>query len=270
MKATNVKLFSWNSSSEGAKHLSGGLGIKRLKEKGSTFKGSSSKAVINWGRSSIDSTEILKCQVVNRPEAVARVSNKLAFYEMLDGKFDPDLLVPWTKDLNTAISWLTKPEISVFARTKLQGSGGEGIVELTKDDPESFVKAPLYTKYVPKSDEYRIHVMGGEIILSQRKGLRQTDDAGNPVDPKQVNWKIRNLANGFVFVRSDVRPPEAVTKAALGVYPYLELDFYAADIIWNEKQGRAYVLEVNTAPGLSGSTIGDYVNGFKRLLKMEG
>lgn len=268
-KAANVKLFSWNSASEGAKHLSQALGIKRLKESKSLFKGASHKAVINWGRSIIENTEILKCQVVNRPENVARVSNKLHFYELLSGKFDPDLLVPWTKDLKEAISWLTKPGISVFARTKLQGSGGEGIVEMSKDDPDSFVKAQLYTRYVPKSDEFRVHVMGGNVILVQRKGLRQTDDQGNPVDPKTVNWKIRNLSNGFVFVRSDVRPPAEVVNAATGIFPHLGLDFYAADVIWNEKQGRAYVLEVNTAPGLSGSTIGNYVDGFKTLLNIE-
>jgi glutathione synthase/RimK-type ligase-like ATP-grasp enzyme len=263
----NVRLYSWNSASEGAKQLSLALGIRRLKEKGSTFKGSPGKVVINWGRSSFDNTEAAKCQVVNRPENVARVSNKLAFYELLNGKFDPDLLVPWTKDKDTAVSWLTKPGISVFARTKLTGSGGEGIVEMVADDPESFVKAPLYTRYVPKSDEFRVHVMGGEAILVQRKGLRQTDDAGRPIDPKTANWKIRNLANGFVFVRSDVKPPSGVVDVALAVSPHLGLDFYAADVIWNDKQQRAYVLEVNTAPGLSGSTVADYQAGFRKLLK---
>jgi D-alanine-D-alanine ligase-like ATP-grasp enzyme len=41
------------------------------------------------------------------------------------------------------------------------------------------------------------------------------------------------------------------------------LDFGAVDVIWNEKQQRAYVLEVNTAPGLEGQTVDDYARGIK-------
>lgn len=269
MKAKQVRLYSWNFASEGAKHLSQALGVKRIREEKSHFTGGPGKIVINWGRSSFDNKEATKCRIINHPDKVARASNKLSFYEFLHGKFDPDLLVPWTKDVNEAISWVSKEGVSVFARTKVNASGGDGIVDMNKDDPDSFVKAPLYTRYVPKSDEYRVHVMGGEVFLVQRKGLRKTDDEGRPINPDNVNWKIRNLANGFVFTRTDVRPPEAVTNAALALYPHLELDFYAADVIWNTKTSRAYVLEVNTAPGLSGSTIGDYVGAFKKLLQLE-
>lgn len=265
----NTRLYSWNFGSEGAKQLSLALGVKRIKEEGSLFKGRKDKTVINWGRSSFENTEALKCQVLNDPVKVARASNKLSFYQFLDGKFNPDLLVPWTTDVNVAISWLTKPGISVFARTKVNASGGDGIVEMTKDDPDSFVKAPLYTRYIPKSDEYRIHVMNGEAFLVQRKGLRKIDDEGKPIDPNTVNWKVRNLANGFVYTRSDIKAPQAVLDAAVALAPHLELDFYAADVIWSDKTGRAYVLEVNTAPGLSGSTVGDYATAFKKHYKLE-
>lgn len=269
LQARHVRLYSWNFASEGAKHLSQALGIKRIREEKSLFTGGPGKVVVNWGRSSFDNKEATKCRIINHPDKVARASNKLSFYEFLNGKFNPDLLVPWTKDVNEAISWVTQPGVSVFARTKVNASGGDGIVEMSKDDPDSFVKAPLYTRYVPKSDEYRVHVMGGEAFLTQRKGLRRTDDEGRPIDPSTVNWKIRNLANGFVYTRSDVKPPESVIAAALALYNHLELDFYAADVIWNDKSQRPYVLEVNTAPGLSGSTIGDYVAAFKKHLKLE-
>lgn len=261
----DVRLYSWNSKSEGAKQLALALGIKRLKEEGSTFKGREGKTVINWGRSTFDNPEAQKCRIVNSPEAVARASDKLLFYKTLEGKLNPDVLVPWSTDLERALEWVREGEL-VFARTKLKGSGGEGIVIMQKDDPDSFVKAPLYTKYVKKSDEYRIHVAGGEVFLKQRKGLRKTDDEGNPIDPAKADWKIRNLANGFIFARDNVDPPASVCAAAVAVHAHLGLDFYAADVIYNAKSDRAYVLEVNTAPGLNGSTVSDYAEAIKTLL----
>ena len=262
----DVRLYSWNPNSEGAKQLALSLGIKRLREQGSTFRGRESKTIINWGRSNFDNPEALKCRIINDPKNVALVSDKLSFYKLLDGKFDPDLLVPWTTDLSKALEWLKEKDTSVFARTKLRASGGEGIVIMTKDDPDSFVKAPLYTQYVKKSDEYRIHVAGGKVFLMQRKGLRKHDDEGNEIDPSKVDWRIRNLANGFIFARDNINPPKVVVDSALAVYEHLGLDFYGADVTYNSKSGRAYVLEVNTAPGLNGSTVGDYATALKGLI----
>lgn len=264
---SNIRLFSWNPKSEGAKVLSESLGIKRIKHKGSQFKGSNSKTIINWGSSNLPE-ELFTCNIINNPTNVSAVSDKLQFFKLLEGQFDPSLLVPWTTDFNEAISWLKTKEDYVLARTKLRASGGDGIVMMHKDEPNKFVKAPLYTKYVKKSDEYRVHVCGGQVFLVQRKGLRKTDDAGNPIDPKQVDWKIRNLSNGFIFARSDIKAPDIVLDAAVKIFPLLGLDFYAADIIYNTTSNRCYVLEVNSAPGLTGSTIGDYTKVLLEHLKV--
>jgi D-alanine-D-alanine ligase-like ATP-grasp enzyme len=44
------------------------------------------------------------------------------------------------------------------------------------------------------------------------------------------------------------------------------LDFGAIDIIYNESRDQAYVLEVNTAPGLTGQTIQSYADAFRHLV----
>jgi glutathione synthase/RimK-type ligase-like ATP-grasp enzyme len=54
-------------------------------------------------------------------------------------------------------------------------------------------------------------------------------------------------------------------EAAIRTVEILGLDFGAVDIIWNKKQDRYYVLEVNTAPGLEGETVVRYANAFKEL-----
>ena len=94
------------------------------------------------------------------------------------------------------------------------------------------------------------------VISQQRKARRRGEDA----DPR-----IRNLANGYVFVRDGVNPPADVLEQAKAAVRAAHLTFGAVDIVWNEHYRQAYVLEINTAPGLEGQTIEDYANAFRRL-----
>ncbi len=48
----------------------------------------------------------------------------------------------------------------VFARTLVNATNGRGIVEYVVGDGEPPV-APLYTAYIPKKAEYRVHVFNG-------------------------------------------------------------------------------------------------------------
>jgi D-alanine-D-alanine ligase-like ATP-grasp enzyme len=43
------------------------------------------------------------------------------------------------------------------------------------------------------------------------------------------------------------------------------LDFVAVDVVWNEHEKQAYVLEINTAPGLEGATVESYARKFTEL-----
>jgi D-alanine-D-alanine ligase-like ATP-grasp enzyme len=47
----------------------------------------------------------------------------------------------------------------------------------------------------------------------------------------------------------------------------LGLDFGAADVLFNARRNQAYVLEVNTAPGLEGQTVNDYAEAFKEMIR---
>ena len=142
-----------------------------------------------------------------------------------------------------------------MCRTKLTGHSGEGIVIATQAD--ELVDAPLYVKYIPKKDEYRVHVFDNRVIDIQKKGRRK--------DVEEANFQVRNHANGFVYMREGIDPPNAVTDSALQVMQHVSLHFGAVDVIWNEKHKRAVVLEINTAPGLEGSTIHSYANAFNEL-----
>lgn len=147
---------------------------------------------------------------------------------------------------------------TVVCRTILNGHSGAGIVLASTE--EELVDAPLYTEYIPKKEEYRVHVFNGEVIHVSRKARRKD------VPDENVNWKIRNHNNGFIFQHENFELPDECNVQALLAVKDLGLDFGAVDIIWNDKQQKAYVLEVNTAPGIEGKTLDAYVNAFKKVM----
>ena len=250
-----MHIYTHNPKSQGAKELKDGLKIRRIKNENSTFRGSKDKVVINWGSANLPD-EVKRSKVLNTQKAVAVASDKLQTFDVLSKN---KVSIPdWTTDAKVAMDWVAAGA-TVVARTILRGSSGAGIVLMDKDDMKSFTKAPLYTKYIPKKEEFRIHVMGKKIISEQKKALRNgwIEEHGPP------NYKIRNLDNGFVFIRNNITIPGPVRDQAIAAVEALGLDFGAVDVIWNEKQKTAYVLEVNTAPGLEGQTVDDYVKGFK-------
>jgi glutathione synthase/RimK-type ligase-like ATP-grasp enzyme len=249
-------IYSWKAASEGSKALAVALNARRIKHENSTFKGGPKKIVINWGSSSVPS-EVEKSSVLNKPQAVGVCANKLNFFNKVSGHCSvPD----WTTDTQVAMSWVAEGSL-VCARTVLSGHSAEGLVIMSKDNLSSFTKAPLYTRYIPKQDEYRVHVVRGEIIDVQRKALRTNYIEEN--DGKKPNFHIRNLANGFVYVRGDVNPPESVFTEAKNAITAAGLDFGAVDLIFNNKRNTAYVLEINSAPGIEGTTVTNYANAFK-------
>lgn len=246
-------IWSYKFPSNGAKNLASALNAKRIRDKNSKFKGRLFKKVINWGASQVPE-EVLKCEVLNHPDKVSDASNKLIAFQMME-QDEADINIPiFTEDIEEAKAWTNDGHVAV-CRTTLRGHSGEGIV--IAETPDEVVVAPLYTQYIKKAEEYRIHVVKGKVIDRQRKARRLTEE--------NVNWRVRNHANGFIFQRNDIEIPKGVEEQAILTVEALGLDFGAVDLIYNAKQGIAYVLEVNTAPGLEGSTVESYSRAFKEL-----
>lgn len=253
-------IYSWNFNSEGANLLKDAMGIRKIRHENSRFVGGPNKRVINWGSSQLPQ-QVLRCKVVNTPTAVSLCSNKRTFFRHI-AQHDNDLLPPWTEDFNQATAWVAEGHV-VCARTVLSGHSAQGLVLMERDNPDGFVRAPLYTKYVKKEEEYRLHIINGEVVDTQRKTLRRerAEEAANGGPP--VNFKIRNLDNGFIYQREGVRPDDGVVRAARAAMAAVGLDFGAVDVIWNRKQKKAYVLEINTAPGITGTTVQSYAEALR-------
>jgi len=249
-----VKLYAYNNGSASAKALAAALGIKRLKHEGKIVE----HTVINWGASHIARPICEGQRIINHPVGVSKAVNKLttlkAFKEA--GVVAPE----FTEAFVEAWKWVAEG-FTVVARTVLNGHSGQGIVLLDGNtNPEDFPEAPLYTKYIKKDQEYRIHVFQGEAFFVQRKA-RKMD-----VPAEQVNWQVRNLAGGFIYANQNVECPDVYKVEACKAIAALGLDFGAVDLITDKKTQLGYVLEVNTACGLAGTTLDKYVEVFRNFL----
>lgn len=222
------------------------------------FKPRPTDVILNWGNSK--APEFYKSLVeweqhFNDIEPVAIAVNKLKTFQALDGKCN---IPEWTTDHIIAGNWIEEGK-DVLCRTKLTGFGGDGIVYCEAKDHTLVADCPLYVQYKKKKKEFRVHVFKGEVIdVTQKK--KRKDFEG------EVNTKIRNYANGWVYCREDIEEPEDLREQATLAIRALSLDFGAIDIIWNEKENKSYILEINTAPGICETTLEKYKQAFLSVI----
>ena len=267
MPQPRVKLVPYRAGSRSAVTLSEALGIKRIKRTGSDFLIRQGDVLLNWGCNPSNMPHMRESNAearwINNPVMVQCARNKLKTLDFFREAQVPT--VPWTDDPETAKEWLQEGSRTV-ARTSLTGQSGSGIVVLA--GPDDFIAAPLYTKYVKKKGEYRVHVIGDEAVAVHQKRKRRGFE--------NVNYDVRTHENGWVYVRNDITyyadgdaAKARITAAAVAAVKSLSLDFGAVDVLYNERDHAAYVLEVNTAPGLEGETVGIYATGLQKLITGE-
>ena len=251
-------VYPYKQGSRSARAIANALGGRVLRVQGGTYRPRTGDVVINWGHSSPE-RDIGASRLFNQGVDIALMSNKKTAFQVFGRNNVPIPRFSTAKE----VSW----KGDTVVRHKLTGHSGEGIEIVRAGD--ALPDAPLYVEYIKKEDEYRVHigtkgsgVLGTfktSIISIQRKARRlETPDT-------EVNWQVRNHDNGFVFVRGGVDPPQAVLDAAGAAIVASGLCFGAVDVIYNTKEGRAYVLEINTAPGLEGQTVTDYAAFFSSL-----
>lgn len=192
----------------------------------------SKSVILNWGCNSLD-FEVGNGRILNKPDNVAVSSNKLMTFMALQraGVSVPRFSVEYNEVDYPAIS-----------RAYLRSSKGNGIFD-------SFLPGyRLYVERVWADQEFRVHVFNGWIIDVVQKLLRRGLSESF----------VRNHDNGYVFARCDIDIPDSVREQALGAVQTLGLDFGAVDVLYNTVEEAATVLEVNTAPGITGTTLQNY------------
>lgn len=259
-----IKLYAYNMASESARLLCDKMDIYQIKHQGSRYVPRINDVVINWG-SHVLPDRLNDCKILNNPYYTCVIANKGAYaariFRMEDN--DPNWFrsIKFTASPAVAEAWHLEGH-TVVARTVLNGSEGSGIM-IIKPEDNTWVNAPLYSKYQPKEREYRVHVIDGKVIKVQRK-LRSKD-----LPPPEADaFLVRNTANGFRFCTTDEYPADVATQA-VNVCKYFCLDFGGVDVIYKEARrlvdGKAHVVEINSAPGIEGNTVDAYATALTDL-----
>lgn len=204
--------------------------------------------VINWGNTTTPRWSFDTRVDKNPPEAVQIAANKLLTFNKLR---ENNISIPrFTTSREEAQAWLLDGS-TILVRNLLNSHSGNGIRVVTEGQ---LPNAPLYVEYKKKRYEYRVHVFNGEVIDTCVKKKRNLNSR-----PDSFNTFIRSHNNGWVFCRDSITPDPSRDSIAIQAVQALGLHFGAVDLIYNERERQYYILEVNTAPGLEGTTLQRYI-----------
>jgi predicted ATP-grasp superfamily ATP-dependent carboligase len=203
--------------------------------------------LIRWGSAQHPDVDRVAGQVINTASAINTAGDKLRSLRLLK---EAGVTVPeFSVELPIAGTWLGR---------RRRGFGGKDIVVYCQgvktcgDGVSEF-----FTKFIPNTREYRLHVVGGEVVRVQRKYLERPD--------QHRSEYIKNHSNGYVFKAPQKSLRKERLDMAVRAVEALGLVFGATDAVVDH-DGTMYVLEVNTAPACSPLTTQAYTDGFRKLL----
>jgi hypothetical protein len=211
-------------------------------------------ALIRWGSRYCGPLDDLGKRALNPSAAIARASDKLGSLSLMreagvnvpDFDTDPGALVE-------------RAGYPILGRRRQHARATDVVLCLQRRDWLYGRRRDYYVAYVPTTREYRVHVVGDEVIRVQGKYLDV---------PRDAVAHVRNFTTGYRFRAPNRRlRPGRLDMAVLAVKS-LGLDFGAVDLLVGD-DGQTYILEVNTAPSCSPRTAVAYANAFCKLLEFE-
>ena len=281
----NKDVYIWFS---GATDITGKTLMEKLNVSGGKTKPTGVETVIGWGTKTKDKTSFAKSTtVLNHPNSIINNRNKFGALGKLK-----DAGVPVAKFMNTGS--VEEADLPVIARTNWH-QGGKGFwicptMALVNNAIQE--GAGYFQKLIEIKDEYRLHVFGDQVIYSVKKVKRDNMKAAfvnqnkekieamaakNDVtlapatvdyvldqmakQHKEPDMIIRSNTRGWKFSRITTIAP-GLRDAAIASVKALDLEFAAVDCCIDVK-GDAYIIELNTGPGLKGSALDAYVAALK-------
>jgi len=238
----SLKIFPYKAGSMSAKRLARSLGVLRVRP---TYNARRKDVIVNWGSSTPPHFRWME-QDLNKPNSIQLACDKLTTFHMLYENGFKDI-PNFTTEIQDAKDWVESGK-TVYCRTTTTGHRGRGII--IANNYNEIVNAPLYTVKTKHKDEYRVHVFKGEVLDVQKKKKRN-GFVGSSTG-------IRNYSSGWVYARNDIANPDMLCSIAIQAVNLLGLDFGAVDIGHRLIDNKFFVFEVNTAPGLEGTTLDKY------------
>jgi len=295
--AKDVYIYYSGPTDDTGRKLAEALNAKHGKVKPSVAK---DMIVIGWGCKTDSSTNMGSHTVLNHPNNIRTNRNKFETLKILENAGVPVSNYVPAKDVLGALDNAKSPvNIPLIGRKKYH-QGGKGFWAcMCKGHIRTAIGqgAEYFQNYLDIKDEYRIHVFKGKVINMQKKtertnmteafkeqhGARIADVAAKnkiKLDQKTTDYILENLGKRLEhpdqIIKSNTRGwkfsqvktvKKELTEAAVNAVKAIGLDFGAVDCCLTD-DGKPYIIEVNTGPGLQGTSFGAYVSAFKEEITL--
>lgn len=246
----NFLLFKLGRTRKTGKTLARLLGLKAISGFESCARVGQPDKLIRWGNSDDIVISPPPTLTLNSAEAVRQAGNKRRALEILAAA-------------NVAVPKFVTSAPAIGRKTSHQ----QGLDIRVYGENELLVGSDYYLEIIPSEREYRVHVVQGKVICTQLK-VPENNQVECYLHQQGVAHAdclhLRNHSRGWRFKR--IQPRDRLSKVAISAVQALGLDFGAADIIKDSRDGKYKVLEVNTAPALELTTLDRYVEEFRRIL----
>jgi glutathione synthase/RimK-type ligase-like ATP-grasp enzyme len=252
--------------------------------------------VLCWGTKTDKDIDIANADVYNHPNYIRVNRNKLQSLGAFKkgacnvADFTDDFAKAGTKEF----------PFPLVARTKYHQGGAGFWLCLTKAQVKQAIEegAQYIQNFIEIKDEYRLHVVGGKVVYAVKKVQRDnhrdafkahwTEHCENYAAKKEINLDkatidvimgrlARKYATGVdMVVRSNTRGwkfsrvtldklDKALSDEAVKAVEALKLKYGAVDCCITE-DGKPYIIECNTGPGLEGSSLEAVSTALKELV----
>jgi len=268
--------------------------------------GKTKDIVIGWGTKTKDNIDLGKARVLNHPDKIRVNRNKLKAMELMSAAkvniapfSTTDTIIA---DLDNTKNPITLP---VIGRTNYHQGGANFFTCLTKTHVADVInvlnnklsKRGYFQKYIDVKEEYRLHVVLDKLIYAVKKKRRsnlteayieqQSDKIKRMAEKKGVElnddtlkyaleYQGKKIAGSDNIVRSNTRGwkfssiklenvPHDLVVESIKALRALKLEFGAVDCVI-DTDGKAWIIEVNTGPGLEGTSFKKYVETFTKVI----
>jgi len=291
----------------GATDKTGGLLAEALSIKGGIKSpGTSQKIVIGWGAKTDKAVNLGNAVVLNHPDRIRDNRNKLKALQIMQKSkvavapfITSDSVVAELGKKNAAIG------LPLIARTNYHQGGKNFWPCMTRTHVNEVIdilnngikKKGYFQNYIDVKEEFRLHVVNGEVIYAQRKVprsnmkeahvedqmdkiKRMAEKKGAKIDDATLKFAMEyqgsKIASPDLIIKSNTRGykfssiklanvDKALASEAVKAVEALGLQFGAVDCV-KDADGKPWIIEVNTGPGLEGTAFKNYVAAFTKAI----
>lgn len=289
------KVYIWYS---GATDVTGKALVDKLGVTGGTEKpAADAEMVIGWGTKTSVDIKLKAGTVLNHPNDIRKNRNKLKAMEAM--QVSGCNIAPFVKSVGKIDPIKVGLNYPLVGRTCFHQAGKGFWLVLNKTQLDAAINegADYFQEYVHIVDEYRLHVFNDKVVYAVKKIRRNNmkeafieqygekvnnaaAKADKKLDPDTLEYVLGKLAvkvlpNADMIVRSNLRGwkfskvdlnklPKGLGEQAIKALKGLNMSFGAVDCCLDET-GKAWVIEVNSGPGLQGSTLEAYLEEFNNI-----